>query len=80
MVGIEEEAYSSIIHPNPTNDIVHVSIPNEQIQSIQLYSATGICLKEFSNPSFSVAHLPSGAYFLHVRTNQELHLFSLIKQ
>lgn len=80
IVEIEEEAYSSIIHPNPTNDIVHVSIPNEHIQSIQLYSATGTCLKEFSNPSFSVAYFPSGAYFLHVRTNQELHLFTLIKQ
>ena len=79
-VGIKEESHSSIIYPNPTNNIVQIAIPNEQILSIQLHSATGIFLNEFLEPSFSVAHLPSGAYFLHVRTNKEIHLFKLIKQ
>jgi len=80
-VGIDYfQEQNTIIHPNPTNDIVHVTIPNEQIQSICLIDQMGKLLQEYTESSFSVSDLPHGVYFLHVQTNQKLHVMKVIKQ
>ena len=80
-VGINEmQEQSTIIYPNPTNNVVHITIPNQQIQSICLMDQTGKQLQEYTDTSFSVSHLPQGAYFLHIQTNQGLYVMKLIKQ
>jgi hypothetical protein len=80
-VGINEmQEQSTIIYPNPTNNVVHITIPNQQILSICLMDQTGKQLQEYTDTSFSVSHLPQGAYFLHIQTNQGLYVMKLIKQ
>jgi hypothetical protein len=80
-VGIDDiQEQHTLLHPNPTNDIVHVTIPNQQIQSICLMDQMGKQLQEYKESSFSVSHLPHGAYYLYIQTNMELHVMKLIKQ
>jgi D-alanyl-D-alanine carboxypeptidase len=76
----ETQVQNTIIYPNPTNSIVQVTIPNQEILSVRLLNSNGAFLQEYAGSSFSVSHLPHGAYFLHVQTNQKLHVMKLIKQ
>ena len=62
------------LHPNPSNALVTLQWSGElRAQEVRLYDQTGrpvetISFKGIQNPQFSVAHLPSGLYYVTLQT------------
>ena len=62
------------LHPNPSNALVTLQWSGElRAEEVRLYDQTGrpvetISFKGLENPQFSVAHLPSGLYYVTLQT------------
>jgi hypothetical protein len=71
-------------YPNPVNDIVHISTPNETINQINVYDITGRLLKSQNGNNeseiISIQELPSAMYVLEVKTNKESRTKKIIKE
>ncbi|MCZ8330249.1 MAG: T9SS type A sorting domain-containing protein [Flavobacterium sp.] len=80
----EIESNNIILFPNPTDDIVHISTPNETINQINVYDITGRLLKSQNgnneNEIISIQELPSAMYVLEVKTDKESRTTKIIKQ
>lgn len=73
----EEMLNSIFIHPNPTNDILHIEGLINEIE-ILIYNTNGklVHLTKTDN-SINISHLKSGLYFLKIENNK---YFKFIKQ
>ncbi|MCB9335176.1 MAG: T9SS type A sorting domain-containing protein [Flavobacteriales bacterium] len=80
-----EESRDIIIHPNPTNGIFKVSIPNvREDVSIELYNLSGkLIARKKSNSEIIVIDIskyPNGIYLLKIQGNKFNKFSKLIKQ
>lgn len=73
-VGIEDYEQRVSVFPNPARDIINVELTGiESIRSIALYDLQGrnvetMCTSSLQRATINVGDLPSGTYFLHIRT------------
>ncbi len=73
------------VFPNPTNDLVHVTL-NDQILSIKLYSIAGQLIRVIETESdsnehtFSISNASEGTYFVEVYTQNAVVRKTLIKK
>lgn len=67
-VNLEEFAASAgiEIYPNPTNDVVHVQLKDQDLEAMCLLNSTGKLVMKIDQPEFSMKALPDGTYFLVV--------------
>jgi hypothetical protein len=66
----EIKARSGIeIYPNPTNDMVHVALEEQDLHSMMLFNSSGKHLMNFDTSEFSMKSLPGGIYYLVIITN-----------
>lgn len=82
-VGIRENKADEadfVVYPNPTNGLVHIELPNQRLQSIEIFNPSGQLLKETLENHFSISDLPNGMYFLYARTEKGRYVYKLIKQ
>ena len=57
-------------YPNPTNDIVTVTIPNEFVlEKIEMYNSLGQFVAQYTKNTISLQNLASGNYFLKIYTS-----------
>jgi Secretion system C-terminal sorting domain/WD40-like Beta Propeller Repeat len=75
-----ENTQSVSIYPNPTNGMINVNILNQNLVSIKIYNLTGGLLQEHFTAKFSIAHLPSGMYYIKTQTNKSTFIHKLIRQ
>ena len=76
---------SLMVYPNPTQDEIHLSLPEDVEAHFRLTNPLGISLQNFSalpvaaeiRLSQTLAHLPTGIYLLHT-TQAGQHYFSRI--
>ena len=66
------------IFPNPTSDILHIEIPNQSIQKIDVYDITGKHLKEFITADIDMSNLKQGIYYIKISTKSNLILHSKV--
>ena len=81
--GILEEKQpenTTLIYPNPSNGIVHVSNGNQRIKNIRLFNLQGVLIKAFFTNDFSVSDLTAGIYFITVQSDQSTFTGKLVKQ
>jgi hypothetical protein len=81
--GISEEKpqqNNTLIYPNPTSGIVHVTNAHQKIENIRLYDIHGNFINEYFNSDFSVSDLPDGIYFIKIQTDNSSFINKLIKQ
>ena len=81
--GILEEKppqNTTLIYPNPSNGIVHVSNDSQKINSIKLYNFQGTFIQEFFTNDFSVSNLKAGIYFIIIQTDESTFTHKLVKQ
>lgn len=79
-VGLDEYNNTSIsVYPNPTKNIVYVESVM-LISSITLLDVTGKQLMRTDQNEFSVSQLPSGVYFIQVKTADQTITKKLIKE
>lgn len=84
-LDVSDFEYSNIkCYPNPTNDIVHISTPNETINQINVYDITGRLLKSQKgnneNVQIDIQDLPNAMYLMEVKTQQGSKTVKIIKQ
>lgn len=86
LLGIQniEQLDNFKIYPNPANDVVYISTPNETINQINVYDITGRLLKSQNgnneNEIISLQELPSAMYLMDVKTQQGSKTIKIIKQ
>lgn len=70
------------IYPNPANDILKISAGDATINSLAIYTTSGVEVLSVDsfNGALSIAHLASGAYFVTVETSEGLLTQKLIKE
>jgi hypothetical protein len=62
---------SFYIYPNPTNDIVNITLENNsELEKVTIYNQLGKVLKTSSNNIIPVSELASGTYLVEVVTNK----------
>ena len=70
-IGIEDiEPATANVYPNPSNDLVNISLDKGQLLKIELFSMTGrLLFKKYLNSktyALNIGDYPSGAYLLRV--------------
>lgn len=68
------------VYPNPTNEFVHIEIPNQTIQNIKVYDLQGQLILETSENQFTLSKYSIGTYFMKALTKQGIYSYKLIKQ
>jgi hypothetical protein len=68
------------VYPNPTNGLVHIEIPNQNIQNIKVYDLQGQLIKETTENQFDLSNVSNGTYFIKAQTKQGFYSYKLIKQ
>jgi D-alanyl-D-alanine carboxypeptidase len=81
-VGITENTIENYmaVYPNPTNDLVHIKIPNQTIQSIKVYDLQGQLVKETTESQFTLSNFTNGVFFIKARTEKGSYTYKLIKR
>ena len=71
--GINENLFGNIIiYPNPTDGVLRIESGDLKIESVEIYNTLGkTCLPSQScGTTINISHLPSGTYFLKLKTNK----------
>ena len=68
------------VYPNPTNGLVRIEIPNQNIQNIKVYDLQGQLIKEAIENQFDLSNVSNGTYFIKAQTKQGFYSYKLIKQ
>ena len=71
---------SITVYPNPTNGLVHIEIPNQNMQNIKVYDLQGQLIKETNQSQFNLSNYSNGPYFIKAQTNQGIYTYKLIKK
>jgi hypothetical protein len=69
-----------LIYPNPTNDIVTVDIPEQELHSILIFNSNGEQIAIINQPQFSIKSLESGVYYLIINSTDGSVKRKLIKR
>jgi uncharacterized delta-60 repeat protein len=67
------------IYPNPTTALVNIQT-NEKIETIQIFNSIGELVQQENTSNFSVADLPNGIYFIHLKTSERVITQRLVKE
>ena len=63
---------SVTIYPNPTSSIVNITIKNDEVDTVSLFSVSGEFIKQFRGvQNFTINDLSNGIYFLRIKTQSE---------
>ncbi|HPW98406.1 MAG TPA: T9SS type A sorting domain-containing protein, partial [Flavobacterium sp.] len=80
----EIESNNIKLFPNPTNDIAHISTPNEIINQINVYDLLGRLLKTQNGNNMSeqinIQELPNAIYILEINTEKAKHSVQVVKK
>ncbi|WP_338733533.1 T9SS type A sorting domain-containing protein [Mangrovimonas cancribranchiae] len=68
------------LYPNPATDIVNIKT-NETIKYVTVFNINGQKVLEVANQSqINISNLPTGMYFLSIKTNQSNQTIKILKQ
>jgi len=83
-IMVSVEAFSGVrpieIYPNPTNDIVYVDIPDQELISIVILNSIGEQIAILDKNQFSMKSYESGVYHLIINSKNGLSTHKLIKK
>ncbi|MBW7868687.1 MAG: T9SS type A sorting domain-containing protein [Brumimicrobium sp.] len=77
-----EDNQAILIYPNPTKDYLNISIQNEIITGVEIYSADGKLVKKYEEgdlTKLNVQHLTAGNYIISIKMNEKVLKFQWIK-
>jgi hypothetical protein len=79
-VSIDELENGIRIYPNPTTGEFLITNYELEIRNIEIYDVFGK-KRQFSiiNSQLSIEHLPTGVYFLHIKTETETFIRKVVK-
>lgn len=68
------------IYPNPTDDMVYLNIPEQELNSILILNSVGEQIAIINKPLFSMRSFDSGIYYLMINSEQGYTTRKLIKR
>lgn len=68
------------VYPNPAETHICLDIPAERIRGIQIFNATGRCVKEAEEPDIEVSDFPAGLYMLILRTEAGIFRYKFLRK
>lgn len=74
---------SSIIYPNPANDVVNIKLKDESTAKVNIYNQNGLLVKSViinSQMALDINELTSGVYFVNIITIETNETLKLIKK
>jgi uncharacterized repeat protein (TIGR01451 family) len=82
VLGLNDQDMASIsLYPNPVNEVLHISVANGVLKSVQVYDLNGrLCLKSGEAASLNTQPLTPGLYMVRVETYRGTSSFKMIKQ
>lgn len=81
-VSLEEISTSSsiTIYPNPSDDLVHVNITEEELNSIRILNNLGQEIAEVHTTQFSMRAYSDGVYYVIINSKKGISTHKLIKR
>lgn len=79
----EAQLASSIIYPNPANDVVNIKLKDESTAKVNIYNQNGLLVKSViinSQMAVDINELTSGVYFVNIITIETNETLKLIKK
>ena len=55
------------VYPNPTSNQLHVTVPGGEVPTLQLYTISGILMKEVQADLMNVSEISQGTYFVKIK-------------
>ncbi|MBZ0328525.1 MAG: T9SS type A sorting domain-containing protein [Altibacter sp.] len=86
VLGVDDNVFFNgfTLFPNPTSNKIEVSIQDQLIDVLKIYSAKGELLKEFKNIENSsiidVSHLSTGVYYLQIISGKNIATKKFVKE
>ena len=79
---INDEVQTQVIAPNPAGDVVRILVPVADIESVDVFNATG---QHFSSTiqndgTMDLSSLPSGSYVFRIKTASALHHVQVVRR
>jgi hypothetical protein len=73
--SVSDDDKTQIIAPNPAGDVARILLPREEIESIDMFDATGLQVATDIRPdgTMDLTSLPSGSYVVRIKTTSALH-------
>lgn len=84
-VGIKETIFENnfSVYPNPTNDLLNITSPDNKIFSVNIYNAIGVKVystTNIRNLQLNINNYPSGIYFIQSKINNQTFTKKIVKQ
>ncbi len=70
------------IYPNPVTNFLYIKNPKTPIESISIYNLLGVLVynKSYYESAIDLQNIPSGVYFIEVKSNNEFYRKRIIKE
>lgn len=81
IIGIDDIDQSTIsIFPNPSDNTVHINVPNNYLTGIELVDVSGRSLAQFpaNTKQIDVSSIDNGIYFLKLLKNKQLKTIKIV--
>jgi hypothetical protein len=78
--------FEVVAYPNPTSDLLHISVQNNEAIRVELLDLAGHVLQQANSTTFQyqqtwqLAHLVPGVYILRLQTKENIQTKRIIKQ
>lgn len=82
-IGIPENSPNSEelrLYPNPANGTVNIRLPNQNLQTVEVYNSIGQLMVVTPEHQFSISNFPNGVYTVKVKTDKGTIRYKIIKQ
>lgn len=73
------------VYPNPANDVLNIEIHSGEINAVEIFDITGALVKSISNTNgnlvkINTGEIPSGMYFVRVKSGNEISVMKFTKE
>ncbi|WP_026754812.1 M28 family peptidase [Sediminibacter sp. Hel_I_10] len=70
------------VYPNPAHNFISIAIPSEMEMDVKIYDVSGKLQKEHhiaGSTTLNIEKLPTGVYFLSLRSKEKAGIFKIVK-
>ena len=68
------------VYPNPVKNVIQIRISKGTLEKADLFNVTGTLIKSFNTSTLNISHIPTGIYFLSIKTSLGTVNKKIIKQ
>ncbi len=82
-INIEDKDFNTKVFPSPTSNVLNVEA-NQKVNTVEIIDLTGRVImselyKNLNSVQLNVAHLPTGTYFVSIKSDEAVNLLRFVK-